>query len=171
MLPRNLRQEALSRAYVRAVAARAGVICGTTENDLGLDLLLRAVVIHDQQYWDAGPQIDLQLKSTTRAEVRDGEVIYDLDVRAYDVMRQEANRPRLLVVLLLPEDESLWVSQSVDELILRRCAYWISLRGAAPTSNQATVRIAIPQGNVFSADALQRLMAEADGGVSEEDVP
>ena len=39
MLPRSLRQEALSRAYVRAVAARAGVICGGVANDLGFDLL------------------------------------------------------------------------------------------------------------------------------------
>jgi hypothetical protein len=172
MLPRNLRQEALSRAYVRAVAARAGVICGATENDFGLDMILRAVVVHDGQFWDSGPQIDVQLKSTTRAEVRDTVVLYDLEVRAYDWLRQEVgDRPRLLVVLVLPEDEALWLSQSVDELILRRCAYWMSLRGAAPTTNQATIRIPIPQANVFSAESLRRLMAEAGGGNSEEEVP
>jgi hypothetical protein len=172
MLPRNLRQEALSRAYVRAIAARAGVICGGTENDLGFDMLLRAVVMQDQQFWDSGPQIDVQFKSTTRAEMRESDVLYDLEVRAYDLLRQEtASRPRLLVLLVLPEDESLWLSQSVEELILRRCAYWMSLRGAAPTRNQATVRIAIPRANVFSPEALQRLMAEADRPGPQEEVP
>jgi hypothetical protein len=172
MLPRNLRQEALSRAYVRAVAARAGVICGGTDNDFGFDMILRAVVVHGGQFWDSGPQIDLQLKSTTRADVRDAEVFYDLEVRAYDLLRQETgDRLRLLVVLVLPEDEALWLSQSVEELVLRRCAYWKSLRGAAPTTNQATVRIAIPRANVFSAEALERLLAEAGGGDSGENVP
>jgi hypothetical protein len=171
MLPRNLRQEALSRAYVRAIAARAGVICGTTENDLGFDMLLRAVVVHDQQFWDSGPQIDIQLKSTTRAEFREAEVLYDLDVRTYNLLRQEANRARLLVLLVLPDDEALWLSQSVDELILRRCAFWMSLRGWAATTNQTTVRIPIPHENVFSAGALQRLMAEANGGDLEEGGP
>ena len=43
MLPRNQRQEALSRAYVRAVAARAGVLCTDTTQDFGIDLFFRAV--------------------------------------------------------------------------------------------------------------------------------
>jgi len=162
MLPRNLRQEALSRSYVRAVAARAGVISGGTENDLGFDLLLRGVEIHDQQYWDGGPQLDIQLKSTTRAEVRETVVVHDLEVRAYDLLRQEnVSRPRILVVLVLPEDESQWLSQSEDALILRRCAYWVSLRGAKPTTAQATVRILIPRANVFSVESLQTLMDQA----------
>lgn len=165
MLPRNLRQEALSRAYVRAIAARAGLICGGTENDLGFDLLLRSMETHDRQLWDSGPQIDVQLKSTTRAEVRETVVAYDLEVRAYNILRQEdVNRPRILVVLVLPEDESEWVIQTEDALILRRCAYWTSLRGTQPTTAQTTVRILIPRANVFSVQSLQALMDRARGG-------
>ena len=142
---------------MRAIAARAGVICGSTENDLGFDVILRAVVEHSGRFWDSGPQIDVQLKSMARAEVRETEVIYDLDVRAYDLLRQEINnRPRLLILLVLPEDEELWLSQSVDELILRRCAYWMSLRGVVATTNLATVRIAIPRANVFSVERCKR---------------
>jgi hypothetical protein len=168
VLPRNLRQEALSRAYVRAIAAHAGVICGATENDLGFDLLLRAVESDGQHHWDSGPQLDLQLRSTTQAGMRDAEVIYDLDVRTYDLLRRDSIvRPRLLVLLVLPEDEAQWLTQSVDELIARRCAFWMSLRGAAPTTNQATIRLAIPLANIFSVAALHRLIDEA----REEDVP
>jgi hypothetical protein len=165
VLPRNLRQEALSRAYVRAVAARAGVICGGTENDLGFDLFLRSVEIHGQQFWDGGPQLDVQLKSTTRAGVRETVVAYDLEVRAYDILRQEnAIRPRILVVLVLPEDENEWASQTEEALILHRCAYWTSLRGAGPTTAQTTVRILIPRDNAFSVQSLQSLMDRAKGG-------
>ncbi len=162
MLPRNLRQEALSRAYVRAVATRAGLICGGTENDLGFDLFLRSVEIHGHQLWDSGPQLDLQLKSTTRAAVRESVVAYDLEVRAYNILRQEnVSRPRILVVLVLPENESEWMSQTEEALIIRRCAYWTSLRGAEPTTAQTTVRIMIPRTNVFSVQSLELLMDRA----------
>jgi hypothetical protein len=43
MLPRNQRQEVLSRAYVRAATARAGVLCFDSTQDFGIDLFLRAV--------------------------------------------------------------------------------------------------------------------------------
>jgi hypothetical protein len=165
MLPQNQRQEALSRAYVRAVAAKAGVICVETVQDLGIDLFLRAVERHGSSYRDTGPQIDVQLKSTTRADVREAEIAYDLEVRAYELLRMNVpGCPRLLVVLVLPDDVAQWLSQSPDELILRRCAYWLSLRGAGPTPNQTTIRLAIPPANVFSVEAVQEMMKTLKAG-------
>jgi hypothetical protein len=165
MLPQNQRQEALSRAYVRAIAAQAGMICVETTQDFGIDLFLRDVQRHGSSYRDTGPQIDVQLKSTVRAEVSETEVIYDLEVRAYDLLRRTArDRPRLLVVLVLPEDEAQWLSQSVEELTLRRCAYWLSLRGAEPTANQSTVRVTLPRANVFSVEAVQTMMMTLSKG-------
>jgi hypothetical protein len=162
MLPRNQRQEALCRAYVRAVAAQAGVLCGGSELDFGFDMILRAVETHQHQYWDSGPQWDVQLKSTTRADVRDNAIGYDLEVRAYNLLRQEPHGPpRLLILLVLPEEEAQWLTQSVEELVMRRCTYWMSLRHAEPTTNQATVRITISRTNLFSVEALHALMEEA----------
>lgn len=159
MLPQNRRQEALSRAYVRAVAAQAGAICVDTSQDFGIDVFLRDVERQGSSYRDTGPQIDLQLKSTTRAEVREATVAYDLEVRAYDLLRTAArDRPRLLAVLVLPEDDAQWLSQSVEQLILRRCAYWFSLRGAGPTTNETTIRVTIPRANAFSGEAIQAMM-------------
>ena len=76
MLPRNLRQEALSRAYVRAIAARAGAVCVEATQDFGIDFYLRAVTFQAGRYSDTGPELDVQLKSTTRAEMSDTEVIH-----------------------------------------------------------------------------------------------
>lgn len=159
MLPRNLRQEALSRAYVQAVAAQAGVICSKPDPDLGIDLSLRDVHQEGNQYQDSGLQLDLQLRSTTRASMRDGQVYYDLDVRTHEYLRRTAPMcPRLLVLLVLPEDEALWVSQSPDELLMRHCAYWLSLRGAAPAVTTSTVRVAVPCTQVFSAQAIRAIL-------------
>jgi hypothetical protein len=166
MLPTNQRQEALSRAYVRAVAARAGVICGELGQDYGIDMYLRTVPVLGQRYVDMGDQLDLQLKSSTRSRASETEVVHDLEVRAYEVLRAATlGCPRILVLLVLPEDEALWVSQTVEELLLRRCAYWTSLRGAAATANQATIRISIPAANVFSADAVRALLEQVSEGI------
>jgi len=167
MLPRNMQQEALSRAYLRAVAARAGILCGITEQDVGIDAYLRDVSARDGQYQDTGPQLDVQLKSTTRVEFRDNELVYDLEVRAYNLLRESANaaNPRLLVLLVLPEDEAEWVAQSPEGLILRRCAYWRSLRGAEPTTAHTTQRIAIPRTNIFSPEMLRGLMDSLRQGI------
>src|SRR5438477_12171958 len=105
MLPTSERQQALSRAYVRAIAAHAGVICGDLGQDYGIDMFLRTVPVVGHRYTDSGDQLDLQLKSTTRARLTGAEVSYDLDVRAYNVLRVETRTcPRILVLLVLPED-------------------------------------------------------------------
>ena len=168
MLPRNLRQEALSRAYVRAIAARAGVICVDATQDFGIDFYLRAVTAQAGHYSDIGPELDVQLKSTTRAEMSDTEVIYDLEVRAYNVLREHGipGWPRILVLLVLPTDEAQWLTHTVDELILRRCAYWVSPRGSEPVTAHRTVRIALPRVNVFSAVALAELLDRVKQGES-----
>jgi hypothetical protein len=161
VLPRNLRQEALSRAYARAVAAQAGVAVCEPECDFGIDMTLRSLVVRDGRRRDVGPHIDLQLKSTTRANLVDTHLNYDLPVLNYDDLR-EADPPtsRLLVVLLLPDDESQWLSQSPEELTLRHCAYWMSLVGLPPTASRSTVRVSIPLANIFSPEAVRDMMQQ-----------
>jgi hypothetical protein len=65
----------------------------------------------------------------------------------------------------MPEDEALWLDQSPEELTLRHCAYWLSLKGYPPTPNTTTVRVSIPLANVFSPvlrDIVQRLRERRD---------
>jgi hypothetical protein len=166
MLPPSQRQEALSRAYVRAVAAQAGLVCGDIGQDFGIDMFLREVQIRDGQYWDTGPQLDLQLRSTTTLEPGDETVAYDLDVRTYNLLRENVvhGRPRILVLLVLPENYEDWIGQTTEELIIRRCAYWLSLRGSPPTTAKTTKRVQIPKTNVFSVDNLSHLMGLIRGG-------
>ena len=109
-------------------------------------------------------QLDLQLRSTTRATVSDNHVNYDLDARTYEYLREESSIPGILVVLVLPEDEDQWLSQSPEELIVRRCAYWHSLRGTKPTTATSSVRLAIPCTQVFSVPAIRAFMQRLSQG-------
>jgi len=158
MMTRNHRQEALCRAYVQAVAALAGVGTSRPEPDYGIDLSLRVIQQQDNVHQDARVQLDLQLRSTTRANVTDTQVSYDLDVRTHEYLRQRSRIHCILVLLVLPEDEGQWLSQSVEELTVRHCAYWISLEGAEPTTATSSIRIAIPRTQVFSVQTVRAMM-------------
>ena len=165
MLPRNQRQEALSLAYVRVVAAQAGVMCSELDDDFGIDLCLRAVDGETGHFFDSGDQLDVQVRSTTRAGETASGITYDLDVRTYNLLRSDRPRcPRILVLLVLPVDESQWLTQSPEALSLQGCAYWLSLRGAEPSEARSSIRVTLPRENLFSVESLQSLMTLVQHG-------
>jgi hypothetical protein len=162
LLTRNHRQEALSRAYVQAVAARCGLGC-TLLRDFayGVDLTLHDISRKGRRYTESGFKLDIQAKSLAGGVLTETHAVYDLSVPAYDDLRDPyLGCPRILVVLVLPEQEQDWTTQTEEHLLLRRCAYWMSLKGYPPTENERTVRLPIPRTNVFSIASLQLLMAK-----------
>jgi hypothetical protein len=75
------------------------------------------------------PRIELQLKCTSDS-LRGEHVVCRLKSKNYNDLRlDDLVVPRILVVLLVPRDESEWFQQTEAELSRRRCAYWISLGG------------------------------------------
>jgi hypothetical protein len=156
------RMEQLSRAYVQAVAAVAGCTCARPETDYGCDLTLRRIERIGAEFRPTGRNLDIQLKSTSGATLAQDEVVYDLDARAYGLLRRSTRRsPFYLILLVLPPVPAEWLFQSEERLELRRCAYWYSLRGFPAVSNASTVRVRIPRQNQFTPTALVRIMEAA----------
>ena len=161
ILTRNDREEALSRAYVAAVAAGAGYTLAAEDFDRdGVDVQIHAGgAMH--------PSLGLQLKAT--AQVGTGATmatsVTPLRRRNYDLLQAPALVPRLLVVLDLPDDEGQWLSVSVDKLVMRRCAYWANLCGLPETDNESSVTVTIGQRNRFDVENLRDLMNQARRGV------
>jgi hypothetical protein len=165
LLTRNHRQEALSRAYVQAVAACAGLGLSRPDLDYGIDLSLHAIVARGRRRVDAGSVLDVQIKSTARAVFDETSLAYDLETKTYDDLRAtDARRIRILVLVVLPDDEAEWLSQTEEELTIRGQAYWLSLRGAPARAAKKTVRIRIPRSNVFSVPAVRELLDRLDRG-------
>ncbi len=152
-------EEALSRVYAHAVAARAGYTTSEPSFDRdGVDLSVQAGGA-------MRPAVDLQLKATKRlGSARDGFYRYPLRRRNYDLLITETQTPRLLVVLDLPEDEAQWMSLTEERLILRRCAYWVNLKGQPESSNTQSVTVQIPTGNIFDVEQLRTLMERSRTG-------
>lgn len=151
-------EEALSTAYVHAVAATAGYVIAIKNFDRdGVDLTIEAGGL-------ARPKIDLQVKATINLP-RIGDVFkFPLKRRNYDHLIIETQTPRILVVMHLPEKKEGWVNVGVESLIVRNCAYWVCLTGAPPTDNVATITVDIPASNHFSVKCLIELMDKSRTG-------
>ena len=153
------REEALSRAYVQAVAADAGYVVASLDFDRdGIDYVIKAG-------GRMRPSLGIQLKATTQlGEPHEGHYRYALKRRNYDLLREPTQTPRVLVVLTLPQDEAEWLTVTDEELVLRRCAYWVSLSNLPETDNRTSVTVSLPAHQRFDVAALRDLMEQSRRG-------
>ncbi|MGM0575279.1 MAG: DUF4365 domain-containing protein [Myxococcota bacterium] len=158
------RKEEVSKAYVHAVAARCGFAIGEWSQDHGcVDVTIGAAHPVGSGVL-AGPKVDVQLKATSRDDVlREDRIAWQLERGHYDHLRAERTVPIVFVVLLLPEDEDEWIEHSVEQLILRRCAYWVSLYGAPPADGETKV-VSVPLSNVFGPKGLEAILEMVSKG-------
>ena len=157
LLTSNDREEALSRAYAHAVAARAGYTTAVYSEDRdGVDIRIQAGGA-------MRPAIELQLKATINLGEPDegGYFHFPLKLRNYDLLSIQTQTPRLLVVLDLPKEENQWMTITSDELVLRHRAYWLSLEGREETTNLTSITVLIPKENVLNVESLRMLMAQS----------
>lgn len=160
-LPLTLAQEQFSRAFIRALAAHAGCVAASPGPDVdSIDWMLSCRL-------PRRPKLDLQVKSTRAATEHGDDIPYALRRKNYDDLRlTDVLAPRLLVLVLLPTNPAHWLRCSAQQLILRRCAYWCSLRGAAASENESTVTVRVPRANLLTTESLTQLMHMInDGGV------
>ena len=104
------------------------------------------------------------MKATVRLVQHGEHWRFPLPKRNYDLLREPTIVPRVLVVLDLPEDEQRWLSASEQELVMRRCAYWVAIPGAPECANEHTVTVSIPTANRLDVPALKDLMDRARSG-------
>jgi Domain of unknown function (DUF4365) len=153
-----------------AVAARAGCSCVASDrhsDGAGVDATIRAKERFAPDSILTQFSIDIQMKATSSEPTIDeaGRHRFELTIKHYDKLRDlETAAPIILVVLFLPSSPDNWLNHSEDGLVSRRCAYWVSLRGAPESSNRATKTIAIPQTNVFSSDGLRTILTRVSRG-------
>ena len=165
MLPRNQRQEMLSRAYVQIVAAACGMSCSTREMDYGFDITLHEIQEDGKRISETGFVLDIQAKSTSAPRWKSDELLFDVPIANYDDLRKPGKiTPRILVVLTLPRSEAEWASLTDNQLILRHAAYWMSLVGLPAVPNKRSVRVALPRANLFDPAALAALVGKLSKG-------
>ncbi|CAK0768454.1 hypothetical protein CCP3SC1AL1_4480002 [Gammaproteobacteria bacterium] len=114
--------------------------------------------------------IKVQLKATTIKPIDHGKSwSYALKgIHRYDDLRKPTvSTPRILVVLFLPSNSEDWLTLDDKGLVLRKCAYWVSLRNAKPSVNTTTQTVYLPKNHRFDPKGLSALMAR----LSNNDIP
>lgn len=168
MTPQDIEAQ-LSYAYLHAVASHAGIACqeaNRAHDNQGIDATLSLRK-------DFGPDafgelsLHVQLKSTTKVPAqRRGRLSYFLDDLAeYDRLRQKTRvPPKLLAVLFLPPEHPQWLSHSDEQLVLCRCAYWVSLLGAPVSTNDTGQTVYLPETQTLSPMGLLSLFEQVARG-------
>lgn len=160
----------LSYAYLHAVASLTGMGCklGSRHDDnRGIDATVTAWLAPSDPTALTEVSFNVQLKATVAAPADDGtHLSYFLkEVGRYNDLRAETIAvPRILVVLFLPRDQPEWLVHSVDELIVRRCAYWVSLRGAPNVTTTSGTTVKLPKTQPLSPDGILALAESLSRG-------
>ncbi len=173
MLSENDVKEALSLAYVQAVCGMAGYNYGTDAKDYGFDITIKSIIQRQSgRLCLSGYNVDLQIKATTVFTINGTHVKYSLKNKNYnDLAEADPGTKRILVVLLLPEEKTSWLNQDPESLVMKKCAYWISLEGSdIKTNEDSSTTIDIPLENVFSVENLGTIMDKIKEGGSLNDL-
>jgi len=163
-MPDETRAEYLSKAYVRAIAARAGANIHIPEVDYGVDMAFTRVKRHSSGLTDM-PDIPLrcQIKSSKDCKLRGDDIVYDLKVKNYNDLINSSST--VLIVLWLPFTIDEWIMQDANCLTVFKCAYYFEISDRTEISNKSKKQILIPKSQVFTEEALLRLIDKAQKGL------
>jgi hypothetical protein len=167
--------ESLSRAYVQAIAGKAGLNLGfdpgirlnNQEFDYGVDGSFHPIKKVNNSLVNSGFPLEFQLKASMNWHIDGLYIIYDMEAQAYNKIADRNNEeraiPQILILLCLPSNFNDWVEINEEQLILRKCCYWERLKGDL-TTNTSKVRIRIPKQQHLTTESLGTILDRIDRG-------
>lgn len=165
-------EEGLSRAYVSAVAFRAGVnVAINADNfDYGIDGTFKGINFIGTARKPSGNNLDFQMKASIDWTIDSTHVTYDLEADTYNHLADVMNHfrygratPAMLILLCLPKDQTKWLEVDEDQILLRKCCYFHFIEGE-PTPNKSTTRIKIDRANKLTPGSVQALLQKIRAG-------
>lgn len=154
-------KEDISMAYIKQIAAYAGLSCSDENRDYGIDGYINDIEYSAdrKRHWQTGFRIEFQLKSTINAKSKNGVILYDLEAKNYrDLISTYVGANRILILYIMPREREKWLEFTNEQTILKKCAVWCSLRGLPDIDNKKTVRIHIPENQILTSEELVKLM-------------
>ena len=158
-------KEQFSIAYIRAVVSVAGYAVYRPEvDDDSVDL---GVSLRGGKGTIRSPRLEIQLKCTADEIWQNDPMSFSLKKKNYDDLRgDDVLVPRILVVVCVPPDSRQWIEQDEERLLMRRCAYFLSLRTLPERPDVGTsVTVMIPRQQQLTVMALREVMAMIGRGM------
>ena len=97
---------------------------------------------------ESGYALDFQAKASTKWELRDGHIVYEVEGKTYNdiVSRDQEATTLILVLLCLPKDDVEWHKTEADVTTLRHCCYWHGFSGnTVKSDSKKTIKIPVDQ--------------------------
>ncbi|MEQ1637327.1 MAG: DUF4365 domain-containing protein [Methylococcales bacterium] len=149
----------LSYAYLHAVASAKGINCQPLNRHA--DNRCRDALLTCYEHFEGSYKEEIDLKVQLKATIHEPSnseshlSYFFKGLNQYDFLRQETKgQYRLLIVLFLPSNKEEWLNVSPDQLILKNCAYWVSLRGAGASENLTGTTVYLPKKQTLTPDNL-----------------
>jgi hypothetical protein len=160
-MPVTAKSQALSMAYVYAIAAKAGAGIYLPKDDFGVDMAFSKITrrLNGRRTDTKSVIIPFQVKSSKDWKLRADVVIYDLESKNYNDLIDSTLC--VLILMCLPPTFDEWLYQDEECLRLHKCCYYWQPSDRIETPNDHTARIIIPRSQIFTADALTALLDQA----------
>ena len=156
-------KEEMSICYLQAIAAVNGISLERYHHDEdSTDVTLNKIIFPAGMEYNS--QIRVQLKATSSQSqytIRKNEIVYKLKVKNYNDLCMSSVTPSMLALLILPENQSEWITWDINELVLKGQMYWLSLQNNEKSSNESTVSVKIPKNNILNNITINDLIKKA----------
>jgi hypothetical protein len=154
----SARKWQFSNAFIFAIAAAAG--CSVSQPTVDNDSIDWTI----SNRLSRRPKLDVQLKCTASDDGAGAFITHSLSPKNYaDLILTDLIAPRILIVVTVPSLIDEWVQVVPDQMVLRRCGFWVSLRGLPESANTESVTVRIPRVNLFTVESLSEMMAKVNG--------
>lgn len=146
-------KEQISKAYVLAVATKAGATIGEWNVDKdGVDVTLRRRQL----------MVDLQLKCTGSARTAADDYSFDLDVPTFAKLTDpDRSAPAYLCLLVVPKALQAWLHHQPEAVLLRCHGYWARMTTSNAPTGTGTTAIRLPRANRLDSEALDHMFEES----------
>ena len=154
-------KEDISISYISALCAYAGIAYEIIrhDDDSTDGILSKRVFLAGNKWLNVALRIQLKCTSSPSQYIDNGDTLtYKLKVKNYNDLCLPSTTPIILGLLILPEDERLWINWTEEELLIKGCMYWAEFSKKTESANKGTVSVEINKKNVINADSLQNIL-------------
>lgn len=148
-----------------AVVSNSGHFIARTnlEDDYGTDFEIKKLVKLNGELINPEAFFRIQLKTTSNWSIDDEQIIYDLDVKAYNTIvyhNQVCTTPQILVLMCLGNQVTNWCDINKDFIRFKNSLFWYYTNSKDYTDNKNSIRIRVPVSQVFDSIAINNLVSQ-----------
>ncbi|MGL5943325.1 MAG: DUF4365 domain-containing protein [Waterburya sp.] len=157
----NTRKEEFSYGYLKTIGAKSGIAIenhGRSIDNQGIDIQAVYAGKLDNIHT---PRIDAQVKCTSQDIEKEDYIHFPLETKAYELLINPfVYNPIILIVVLVPKNLNEWVNINNEQTVIKKCAYWISLKGKKPSTNKNIITVKISKNNIITPESFSNIIKQ-----------